>query len=261
MRFEYGKQGKLFRNLGDGTTITASDVTLVQHYALGTRGLCEGWAMSVGLQLEAPDEEEARKSARRRLDSFLYSLDLVGREEPLQGSPFLRADGLEIFREVGTPGSAIMYAPMLYRSDAITENSLNDLADKIQKVVPAIEGASNTVRLAVHWYSQAISDDSLVDRFVKLWIAFDVLVPLNPPPNEFADFKGRSLRYLRNHYPGKNVDGLLDALYAVRKAVFHEGDHAAISREDSEKTRKLVRNLIYKELGLMHQDVLASGFF
>ena len=186
MTFEYGIQGTLFRNLGHDTDISAGNVTLVQHFEVARGGLCEGWPCSVSVTVESADKATALRAARPQLDAFLDSLCLVGRDDDLQDVPLLKSSNEYEFRESGRPGQSFLSMPLRYNTAPIGATTLDILRTHTRQVFEKIQQASKNVLLAACWYSMAMSEDTNVDRFMKYWVAFDVLVPLKAPPNNFG---------------------------------------------------------------------------
>jgi hypothetical protein len=266
LRFQYEVQGRLFRNLGDGARIVADDVELEQHGSTGD-AFTDGWWFTAGVNVDASNQAEAVQSAAAKVETLFHSMAIVGRGGDLAAAPFLEeSGGMEVKPQDG-PLQVHWSMPLLYDGVPITPVMLAEMQTKVQTVVNSSLKAGDNVKLALRWYAQAMKrygaahTHSELDRFMHLWVALDVLVPLGTGRDPFGNFKGRAQKYLRAQYsscdPAK-VDAILESLYRTRKLIFHEGD---LSSGDNERVRLLVRDLIFKELALPSLDPLPATFF
>jgi len=270
LRFKYEVQGRLFRNLGDGARIVADDVELEQHGSTTGDAFTDGWWFTARVNVDASNQAEAVQMAAAKVETLFHSVAIVGRGGPLAAAPFLEeSGGMEVKPQDG-PLQVHWPMPLLYDGVAITPVMLAEMETKVQTVVNSSLKAGDNIKLALRWYAQAMKrygaahTNAEIDRFMHLWVAFDVLVPLGTGARSdpFDNFNGRAKKYLHHHYRDvkhKKVDAVLDRLYTIRKSIFHEGRHAANSH--TERVRLLVRNLIFKELALPSLDPLPATFF
>jgi hypothetical protein len=246
--------GLLYRNLGDHFRIVADEVEFEQINDLTEDGIVRGWWFSASTTINVPetapnvpDYRLAFETGQQRTDLIINSMSLIGRDDK-PNAPLLSVNYHEL-KPDRMLGATFLRERMKLGNSPISDSALFE--DKLMHVVTLLRLASPNVRLAAHWYVSALREDDATDLFMKLWVAFDVLVPLNPSSKDpFRDFKSRAIRYLRSIYGDDSRRKTFLRLYAVRKKAFHEGDLTAVREPEENAALNLVHETLTRALGL-----------
>jgi hypothetical protein len=213
-------------------------------------GIYEGWPFSIHLELEASTDREACELAIDRSHEVADLLTLI------TGNEFLVSSGAgcrPLDPEAG-PGSIHLKMPLRYRGDEAPESELSDVVAEAALLERSDLHANPQLQLATKWYADAVRS-LLVDRFIKGWVALEILVP-----DSAENFRPRCSRYLASLFvtlQNSIIEESVSDLYRARNRILHEGSRVASDLQKSNSLLSIVRNALRLSHGL---EIIGNPF-
>lgn len=210
----------------------------------------------VHTELDAKSEEEARRVGREKCQDAANLLEFC-MEEPLN----LDEKGEQVRGERGTVSFSNAHARFSISNAPLAKEQL-EAAAKAQSAIQAEQDHKKKESLirAIHWQALGRRETkSRIDRFIKFWIALEVLVE---GKGEYLVRKVKQrLQELYPHYAPEQIRGVVGRIYGVRKDIVHYGVREP--QQLGEKIKQLediLADLLRQRLGLEFRALAKKHF-
>ncbi len=122
------------------------------------------------------------------------------------------------------PGKVIVPAVVVYRVDVAGQEEQEHLREQVQKSsLPTGDSEGDElIRRALRWYKNAVNEDDSIDKFIKLFVTLDMLVPRRKGV-AFIDRAADALKMDFTEVDRSLIRSALADIWTVRNDMLHEG--------------------------------------
>lgn len=210
----------------------------------------------VHTEVDAESEEEARRVGREKCQDAANLLELC------IGAPLnLHEKGEQVRGERGTVSFSNAHTRFSIVNAPLAKEQL-EAAAKAQSAIQAEQDPEKKESLirAVNWQALARRETrNKVDRFIKFWIALEVLVE-GKGKYLVRKVKHR-LQELYPHYAPRQIDDVVGPIYGVRVDIVHYGGREPQKVEEKLKQLEdILGDLLRQRLGLEFKALAKKHF-
>lgn len=169
-------------------------------------------------EIQAQNDEEARHQGRERIEEACYFFEFC-----LGGSMLLVPNQVATRREgsiVSEVAISVGMQATVYSPTPPTPHDLqrlNDVQNKIKQ--------NDCLRRVIRWWGEARRETEPIDRFIKLWVAFEVLTKSQYGSKQFIGNAKECLAKLYPNHDKVKIAQLVNKLKETRSDVFlHKGE-------------------------------------
>jgi hypothetical protein len=240
-RFEVEMGGHLYCKWPSG-----QEITLLGCRFVSSNGDRE---FTVRAEVEADTEEATRKAGREQCLDATYLFEFCT-SEPVdldESQDHVRKKG----GEITTGTKSIGIGTDLVSNTPLTEEQLAAVA----KTESTVQREQNTegkemLKRAIHWQALGRREiESQIDRFIKFWIALEILV--EGKGKYVVNKVTEELTALYPHCSDKRIRDVLGRIYGVRIAIVHYGIREPENLEQRlNQLKDILGDVLRKRLGL-----------
>ena len=247
-RFEIKIPGSLYSLWPSGEEITLIDC----YFAAGNADR----EFMVSTEVDVESEEEARRVGREKCQDATNLLELC------IGAPLnLHEKGEQVRGERGTVSFSNAHTRFSIVNAPLAKEQL-EAAAKAQSAIQAEQDPEKKEALfrAIHWQALARWETkSKIDRFIKFWIALEVLV--EGEGRKLVPKGSHPLQELYPHYLPEQIKDVVGRIYGVRADIVHFGVRKPQELEEKLKQLEdILSDLIRQRLGLEFRALAKKHF-
>ncbi|MCI2430768.1 hypothetical protein LM602_00830 [Candidatus Acetothermia bacterium] len=191
-------------------------ITFLDCVFQGEESISKGF-FQVFAEVQARDHAEASNRGRERIEEacYLFEFCLGGTMQLIPNQVTITERGSVVNEiEISVGLQATLYSPTPPTPDQLKR--LNDVQKKINQ--------NDCLRRVIRWWGEARRETEPIDRFIKLWVAFEVLTRNQYGSKQFLDGAKECLEKLYPNHHGEKIRQLVNDLQTTRSDVFlHQG--------------------------------------
>jgi hypothetical protein len=201
----------------------------------------------VRAEVEEDSEEAAWKAGREQCQNATYLFEFCTSEpvELDESQCHVRKKG----EEITTGTKLIGLGADLVSNTPLTEEQLAAVA-KVESIVQREQGdeEKKVLRRVIHWQALGRREtESRIDRFIKFWIALEILVGGKDVVNKVK----KELTVLYPHYSDKIIKDVVGHICGVRGKILHRGIREPENLEQRlNQLEDILGDVLRKRLGL-----------
>lgn len=250
-RFEVEMGGHLYRKWPSGQEITLLGCRFVPGN--------DDREFIVRAEVEADTEEVARKAGREQCRDATYLFEFCSGEsvDLDESQDRVRKKGEEV-----TTGTISLLGDVVLVSDtSLTEEQLAAVA-KAESTIQAEQDdeRKEVLKRAIHWQALGCREtQSQIDRFIKFWIALEILV--EGRGKKVVNKVTKELTGLYPHCSGEAIHHVVGHIYGVRCDIVHLGMRKPeYVKQRLDQLEDILGDLLKKRLGLGFKALAGRHF-